>query len=326
MEGKILSNKDDYPEEILQSLEDYNIDIKDFMPGHGKGAKLLLNFNKISGVEQMEGVVLKGREIPNGIVADVIVKKGSIIEEPVHLCFGVEKQTGVQEIFPRIIVEDNVKVKIQAHCSFPNADGLIHKMFGHFYIGNNCEFEYSETHYHGEKSGATVAPVGYMYIGENTIFENNFNLTKGTPGRVKIMLDIYAMKNSVIRSNIRAFGKNRGDSIRIRDAIFLEGENARSILKMKAAARDGGEVLMYGITEGNAPHCNGHVECSEIVLGKGSICRARPFIRAIDPSSSVSHEASLGRFPQKWLDELMAKGLTEEEATEILIEAMLQEE
>jgi len=164
-----------------------------------------------------------------------------------------------------------------------------------------------------------------MYIGENSVFENNFNLTQGTPGKVKIMIDIYAMKNSIIRSNIKAYGKSKKDSIRVRDSVFLEGENARSVIKMKAAARDGGEVLMYGITEGNAPHCNGHVECSEIVLGKGSICRARPFIRAIDSTSSVSHEASLGRFPQKWLDELMAKGLTEEEATDILIEAMLNE-
>ncbi|MBD3255324.1 MAG: hypothetical protein GF383_09540 [Candidatus Lokiarchaeota archaeon] len=320
-----MSN-DDYPEEILQSLEDYNIDIREFMPGHGKGAKLLLDFNQIKGVEQIEGVVLKGQEIKNGIIADIIIKEGSVIEDPVHLCFGVNKQTGVQEIFPRIIAEDNTKVKIQAHCSFPKADGLIHKMFGHFYVGNNCTFTYDETHYHGEKSGATVAPVGYMYIGENSIFENNFNLTKGTPGKVRIMLDIYAMKGSVIRSSIKAFGKNKNDSIRIRDAIFLEGERARSVIKMKAAAKDGGEVLMYGITEGNAPQCNGHVECQEIVLGQGSICRARPFIRAIDPTSTVSHEASLGRFPQKWLEELEAKGLSEEEAIQILIEAMLQEE
>ncbi|MFX1555490.1 MAG: SufD family Fe-S cluster assembly protein [Promethearchaeota archaeon] len=46
----------------------------------------------------------------------------------------------------------------------------------------------------------------------------------------------------------------------------------------------------------------------------------------MDPTSSVSHEASLGRFPQKWLDELQAKGLNEEEATQVLIDAMLQEE
>jgi len=315
----------EYPEDILRSLEDYNINIQDFMPGHGNGAKLLLDFNKIKGLEQVEGVILKGREIENGIVADIIIKEGTKIEDPVHLCFGVNKETGVQEIFPRIIAEDNTEVTLQAHCSFPNANGLIHKMFGHFYIGKNCKFAYNETHYHGERSGAIVAPVAYIYIGEGSIFENNFNLTKGTPGKVKIMIDIYAMKNSVIRSTIRAFGKSKNDSIRIRDSVFLEGENARSIIKMKAAARDGGEVLMYGITEGNAPKCNGHVECNEIVLGKGSICRARPFIRAIDPTSSVSHEASLGRFPQKWLDELQAKGLTEEEATDILIEAMLRE-
>lgn len=318
-------NSSKYPEDILQSLEDYNIDIQDFLPGHGRGAKLLLNFNKITGVEQVDGIILKGREISNGIVADVIIKENTKHEEPIHLCFGVNKETGIQEIFPRIIAEDNTDVKVQAHCSFPNANGLIHKMFGHFYIGKNCNFTYSETHYHGENSGALVAPVGYMYVGENSVFENNFNLTQGTPGRVKILLDIYAMKNSVIRSTIKAYGRNKKDSIRIRDSIFLEGENARSVIKMKAAARNGGEVLMFGVTEGNAPHCNGHVECNEIVLGKGSICRARPFIRAIDPTSSVSHEASLGRFPQKWLDEIMSKGLTEDEATEVLISAMLKE-
>jgi Fe-S cluster assembly scaffold protein SufB len=314
-----------YPEDILQSLEDYNIDIREFLPGHGKGAKLLLDFNKISGIDQVEGIILKGREIENGIIADIIIKEGTSHEDPIHLCFGVNKQTGIQEIFPRIICEDNASVKIQAHCSFPKADGLIHKMFGHFYIGKNCNFEYSETHYHGEKSGALVAPVAYMYVGENSIFENNFTLTKGTPGKVKILIDIYAMKNSVIRSTLKAFGKSKKDSIRIRDSVFLEGKNARSVIKMKAAARDGGEVLMYGVTEGNAPYCNGHVECNEIVLGKGSICRARPFIRATDPTSSVSHEASLGRFPQKWLDELKAKGLTEGEATDVLIQAMLRD-
>ena len=315
-----------YPEEILQSLEDYNIDIRDFMPGHGSGAKLLLDFNKVKGLEQVDGVILEGREIENGIVADIIIKEGTKIEDPVHLCFGVNKESVIQEIFPRIIAEDNTEVTLQAHCSFPKANGLTHKMFGHFYIGKNCKFGYHETHYHGEKSGATVAPVAYIYVGEDSIFENTFSLTKGTPGKVKILIDIYAMENSVIRSTIKAFGKNKNDSIRIRDSVFLEGENARSIIKMKAAARDGGEVLMYGITEGNAPNCNGHVECNEIVLGKGSICRARPYIRAIDPTSSVSHEASLGRFPQKWLDELQAKGLNEEEATQILIEAMLRDE
>lgn len=319
-------SKEQYPEEILKSLTNYDIDINDFIPGHGKGAKLLLNFNKVQGLEEIDGVIMKAREIPNGLIADIIIKEGTKIEDPVHLCFGMEKESGVQELFPRIIAEDNTDVKLQAHCSFPNADGLIHKMLGHFYIGKNCNFTYDETHYHGEKSGALVAPVGYIYVGENSTFDNTFNLTTGTPGRVKIMLDIYGMKDSKISSTVKAFGKSKKDSIRIRDSVFLEGEKARSLIKMKAAAKDGGEVLMYGITEANAPHCNGHVECNEIVLGRGSICRARPFIRAIDPTSSVSHEASLGRFPQKWLDELEAKGLTEDEATEILIQAMLGEE
>ena len=81
----------EYPEEILKSLEDYNIDINNFIPGHGKGAKLLLDFNKVKGLEQVDGVIIKSREIENGIVADIIIKEGTKIEEPVHLCFGVNK-------------------------------------------------------------------------------------------------------------------------------------------------------------------------------------------------------------------------------------------
>ena len=77
-------SKTEYPEEILESLEDYNIDIRDFLPGHGKGAKLLLNFNKISGLEQVKGVIFKGREIENGIVAYIIIKEGTKIEETDH--------------------------------------------------------------------------------------------------------------------------------------------------------------------------------------------------------------------------------------------------
>ena len=63
----------EYPKEILKSLEEYNIDIKDFLPGHGKGAKLLLDFNKIKGMEEIDGVILKGKEIQNGIIADIII-------------------------------------------------------------------------------------------------------------------------------------------------------------------------------------------------------------------------------------------------------------
>ncbi len=308
--------------EILNSLEKYNLDISDYLPSHS-GPKLVLNFNKITTVSEVEGIILKGREIENGIIADIVIKEGTVLEDPIHLCFGVNKETGLQEIFPRIIAEDNSSVTLQAHCSFPNAKNLTHKMFGHIYVGKNCKFVYNETHYHGEHNGTTVAPVSYVYVGENSYFENNFFLTQGTIGRMKIQIDIYAFKDSIINSNVKAFGKNSLDSIRVRDAVFLEGENARSIIKMKAAAIGGGEVMMFGITEGNAANTTGHVDCTEIVKDRGSRCRAIPLIRATDESCHITHEASLGKVDSAQLNALMARGLDEDEATDLIIKNML---
>jgi Fe-S cluster assembly scaffold protein SufB len=308
--------------EFLKSLEKYNLDIGEYLPAH-RGPKLILNFNKITSISEVEGIILKGREIENGIIADIVIKEGVTLEDPVHLCFGVNKETGLQEIFPRIIAEDNSNVTLQAHCSFPNAKDLTHKMFGHIYIGKNCKLIYNETHYHGENNGATVAPVSYVYVGEKSYFENNFFLTQGTIGRMKIQLDIYAFKDSIINSNIKAFGKNSLDSIRVRDAVFLEGENARSIIKMKAAAINGGEVMMFGITEGNAANTTGHVDCTEIVKDRGSRCRAIPLIRATDDSCHITHEASLGKVDSAQLNALMARGLDEVEATDLIIKNML---
>lgn len=44
-------------------------------------------------------------------------------------------------------------------------------------VGKNCKFNYSETYYHGEKSGVIVAPIAYMYEKAIKSFEKAVTLT-----------------------------------------------------------------------------------------------------------------------------------------------------
>jgi len=309
------------PYEILESarLVGFNIDtmLREETP------KFFLNYNRITGIQEVEGLILAGKELDNGVMADFIVTAGKKIKVPVHLCFGVVKEEGVQEIIPRFIIDDGGEVLILAHCSFPRARNLTHRMQAEVILGKNATFLYEERHYHGEIGGARVFPQFRVNVGENSRFQTIFSLVKGKVGLLSIDVEVYGQANSKIEVVSKAYGRAKQDKVKIRDAVFLEGENARGLVKLRAAASQGGDVVMMGITEANAPYTNGHVDCKEIVQGKDSTARAIPIIRVGDENARVTHEASVGKVNQKELDTLMARGLSEEEAVDMIVQGML---
>lgn len=309
------------PYEILKSAARVGFDVDLMLKPDTP--KFLLNYNKVAGVQTVPGLILESQELENGVIADIIVTKGTKIKEPVHLCFGAVPKEGLQQIVPRFIIEDGAEVLMLAHCSFPRAENLTHRMEAEVVIGEGATFFYEERHYHGEQSGAHVFPTFNVDVGPKSYFKTIFSLVEGTVGQLNINIDIYAQEEAKVEAIAKAYGKSHRDIIRIRDGIFLEGEKSRSILKLRAAARAGGDVLMKGITEGNAPGATGHVDCKEIVQGFGSTARATPLVRVTNDMARVTHEAAVGRVNQKELDTLMARGLTEEKAVDMIVQAML---
>lgn len=285
--------------------------------------KFLVNFNKVTATTEVPGLLLRSRELPNGVLADVIVTKGMKIKAPIHLCFGVTREEGIQEIISRFIVEDEAEALILAHCSFPRARDLIHRMEAQVIVGRDAKFFYEERHYHGLHSGAKVYPVFQVDIGPRSRFQTIFSLTQGTVGELVILLDAYAYAEARVEAIAKVHGRSSKDRVRIRDGLFLEGRDARGVIRLRAAATNGGDVLMQGITEANAPGATGHVDCKEIVQGFGSTARAIPIVRVTDDRARVTHEAAVGRVNQKELDTLMARGLTEQEAVDMIVAGML---
>jgi len=271
-----------------------------------------------------KGVIMESKETPQGIQARVIIKKGVKIEEPLFFCFGLLRADDEQNIYPNIIVEDGAYVKIISHCSFPEAKKASHQMEAKFDVGRNAEFVYEEHHYHGESSGAVVVPALKVFINEGGIFESSFSLSKGSVGKVNIELEAYLSKNARTIIETKVLGKTKNDDISILDKVVLSGEGAKSLIKMRAAAKDGGKVIMQGETYANAPGAVGHVDCQEILVGKGSVARAIPIVEVDNDQARVTHEASVGKINQKELETLMTRGLDEDEATELIINAMMR--
>jgi Fe-S cluster assembly scaffold protein SufB len=279
--------------------------------------------NKILSHKAPQGVRMEARETPAGVEGEVIVQKNAKIKEPLFFCFGLKGKKDEQIVAPNITIEDGAEVKIFAHCSFPHADGASHKMQAVFKVGKNAKFSYEEHHFHGTKSGVMVIPKLKVLIDEGGSFESNFLLTKGSVGKVSIDLEATLQKDARCEIQSKVLGKSEKDIVTIIDKVYLEGENSKSLVKMRAAAKDGGRVFMQGETYARAAGATGHVDCQEIVSGD-SVAKAVPIVEVSNDQARVTHEASVGKINQKELETLMTRGLDEEEATELIIEAMMR--
>jgi Fe-S cluster assembly scaffold protein SufB len=77
--------------------------------------------NKILSTRAMQGLEIKAEETATGIAARVRVLEGTIIKNPIHLCFGILHKKGIQEIRMDIKLETGASARFIAHCVFPKA-------------------------------------------------------------------------------------------------------------------------------------------------------------------------------------------------------------
>ena len=290
----------------------------------GTKGHFFVESNRVVSLKGLPGVKMEYKKMDNGVEVTVNIEKETKIVEPLFFCFGVLKKEGEQFIIPKIEIGAGADIHLLAFCSFPNARKVKHQMDGFFRIGKNARLRYDEYHYHGGHSGAEVFPKLKIEIDKGGQYENNFNLTKGTVGRVKIELEAVLMEEAKADLDVKVMGRGSSDDIGVFEKVFLIGKNSRSLIKMRAAAKDGGKVFMQGETQAQAAGCQGHVDCQEIVIGKGSVAKAVPIVEVNNDKARITHEASVGRVNQKELETLMSRGLNEDEATDLIVKAMLR--
>lgn len=65
------------------------------------------------------------------------------------------------------------------------------------------------------------------------------------------------------------------------------------------------------------------MDCVEIVQGNAK-AKAIPIVDVLNESAKVTHEASIGRIDKKQVETLMARGLEEEKAIDMVVGGILR--
>ncbi len=284
-------------------------------------ASAVISGNRVLAANSTEGVSIEAEELENGVRALITVAPDTKVDYPVHLCFGVIPKEGLQEIVSEFEIGEGAEVGFLAHCTFPNAVDVKHVMDAKIHVGKNATMRYSEGHYHGDMGGVEVLPTTRAQVDEGGWLETEFDLVHGRVGRLAIDFEVDVAAGGVVELVTKANGSAE-DEIGVNEIVRLNGEGARGLTKTRVAVRDEAVSEIYTTAEGNAPGAVGHMDCTEIVRGAAVACNV-PTVVVRDDRARVTHEAAIGSVNRKELETLMARGLDEDEAVDIIIRGML---
>lgn len=290
-------------------------------PSSEDEAHIEIHGNEVVGANLVEGLEVDVREKSDRVEADFLLDAGTQLEGGVIICFGLLDREGKQKVVLDIDIEEEAAGYFQAYCTFPNATDVRHEMDADITVGKNATYSYFERHVHGPEGGVNVIPRADVEIKEGGRFETEFELIKGSVGRMEIDYNLKCHQHGVFDMLARVNGKN-DDEITINESGQLLGEEARGVLTSHIAVQDQARAVVNNELIADAPFSRGHVDCKEIVQDE-AVARAVPIVEVEDPKAHVTHEAAIGSVDSKQLETLMSRGLSEDEAVDLIIEGML---
>ena len=285
-------------------------------------ATLVVSANQVLAAHEIPGIHFAANPLEHGVQARILVEPGAKIERPVHLCFGVIPAEGLQEILAEYEIGDGAEVEFLAHCSFPNAVKVQHHMQARIHVGKNARLTYTEEHYHGQAGGVDVLPHAEVFVEDGGRFLTTFSLTRGRVGKLELDYQVEAGAGAVVEMTTKAYG-TRDDQVAVRETVRLNGKKARGLTRTRVAVRDSAQSNIFTTMEGNAPGARGHMDCTEVVRD-AALATNTPVVIVRHDQAQVTHEAAIGTVNRKELESLLARGLDEDEAVDLIIRGMIR--
>ena len=285
-------------------------------------AHVEIHGNKVLGLKLVEGLKVESQSIEDGINVKIVVEKNIHIRNPVRFCFGMIPENGVQKININTILEENSYASFIATCTFPNAKNIQHLMDAKIVLKENSTLNYFERHVHGPEGGVIIIPKTIVYLQKKAKFSTEFELIKGSAGSIDLNYSAFLDEDAVVSMTTRIFGR-ASDKIKISEKANLKGDRSVGVLTSHIALKNMSEAEIINEIIADGIYARGHVDCKEIIQDQAK-AKAVPIVQVNNKLAHVTHEAAIGSVDSKQLETLLCRGLTEDEATDLIINGLLK--
>jgi len=253
----------------------------------------------------------------------IYVPKGVKLEKPLQSYFRINTELMGQFERTLIIVDDEASLHYVEGCTAPQYSKFsLHAAVVEIYVKNNAYCRYSTVQNWSNNiinlvtKRTLVESGGHMEWIDGNI---GSNINMKYPACI---LNGEGAKGTTVSIAFAGSGQIQDTGAKM---IHL-APNTTSQIISKSICRGGGKVNYRGLVKitKNADSSKSHVECDTIILDETSTSDTVPTNIVENDTSYIEHEATVSKVNEEQLFYLMSRGLTEEEATEMIVMGFIE--
>ena len=241
------------------------------------------------------------------------------INFPLTTCINVVSPKISQNLNNLLVVEKNIKAKMNAVCSAAKNNLCAkHRAKGKLLLKQGASLEYEHFHKWGQND--------FVNLEYEFTLEKNSRLAYSyknlfPPKRLEASTIIRSMQGS--SSNLEISINALNSEIKIKDTTFLQGKKSQGLVKLRLVGGKKSQISALSRMIAKAP-AKGHLDCQGLLIDNSSKISLIPELICQNKEAQITHEASIGKISEEQLNYLKMRGLTEKEAIELIIGGFLK--
>ncbi|WP_038056140.1 SufB/SufD family protein [Thermodesulfobacterium hydrogeniphilum] len=239
---------------------------------------------------------------------------------PVQACLYIRTENISQKVHNIVIVEEGAELNLITSCAVhPHITSALHIGVSEYYIKKGGKLTFSMIHMWGEET--IVRPRTGIIVEEGGTYISTYvNLF---PVKSIQTSPVCRLLGKGARASFATIVVNHPDSyIDIGGEVYLEAPNTRTEIISRTVVY-GGENIAKGKIVAKSPKVKGHLECQGLMLSHKGIMKAIPELDSYFSDVELTHEAAVGKIAKEEVEYLMARGLSEDEATSLIVKGFL---
>ena len=242
---------------------------------------------------------------------------------PLQACLYLEEDNLAQDIHNIVIAEEGSELHIIAGCATgPHVKSGLHVGISEFYVKKGAKLTFTMIHNWAENMA--IRPRSATIVEEGGLFLSNYVCMQPV-GTLQMYPVTYLVGEGATARYNSILIATPGSEMDIGARVFLKAKGARSEI-ISRAITTGGKIIARGHIIGEVPGIKAHLECNGLILSDEGIIHAVPELEGYRQEVDLSHEAAVGKIAQEEVEYLMARGLSQEEATATIVRGFLNVE
>ncbi|OGP93802.1 MAG: hypothetical protein A2Z19_07325 [Deltaproteobacteria bacterium RBG_16_54_18] len=245
---------------------------------------------------------------------------GAQVHYPLQACLYLTEDKLAQDVHNIVIAEEGSTLNIITGCATaPGVRSGLHVGVSEFFVKKGATIAFTMIHNWAEEMA--VRPRSAVIVEEGGTFISNYICL--VPARDLQMYPVATLKGkgAVATFNSVLLAKP-GSLMDVGSRIILQAEGCRGEVISRTVST-GGTIIARGHLVGEHRGVKAHLECKGLLLSDQGRIHAIPELEGKTSDLEMSHEAAVGKIAQEEVEYLMARGLSEQEATALIIKGFL---